>query len=85
MDLLFQRRHLASQPIGSHADTDQAAPFKVTDSVGKGGHDWEYDKYGFINPASIILEESAYKGWEARFMVFTIETRFVPSLDRCFH
>jgi hypothetical protein len=36
-------------------------------------------------PGSLILMESAHKGGENGFMVFTVKSSLVPSLERGFH
>jgi hypothetical protein len=67
--------------MGSNADTGQAVTFKVIDSVGQGGYDWELGRCGFFIPGTTELGESANEGREARFMVFTIKPGLVPSLE----
>jgi hypothetical protein len=83
--LLLPRHHPTEQPMGVHADTDQALIFKVVDSVAQGGYDWELGSCGFFGPCTTKLRESANEGWEARFMVFVIKPGLVPSLERSLH
>jgi hypothetical protein len=72
-------------PMGDHADTGQALIFKVVDSVGQGGNDWEFGRCGFFGPSTTEHRESANEGGEPRFMVFTIKPGLVPSLKRSLH
>jgi hypothetical protein len=71
--------------MGGHADTGQALIFKVVDSVAQDGYNLELDRCGFFGPGITELRESANQGQEARFMVFTIKPRLVPSLERSLH
>jgi hypothetical protein len=71
--------------MGSNADTGQATTFKVVDSVGQGGYDWELDRCGFFRPGTTELGESANEGREARFLFFAIKPGLVPSLEQCLH
>jgi hypothetical protein len=79
--LLLQRHHPTDQPMGGHADTGQALIFKVVDSAAQGDYDWELDSCGFFGPGTTELRELANEGQEARFMVFAIKPRLVPSLE----
>jgi hypothetical protein len=67
--------------MGSHTNTGQVTTFKVIDSVGQGGYDWELDRYGFFRLGTTVLEDSANEGREARFMVFAIKPGLVSSLE----
>jgi hypothetical protein len=78
--LLLQRHHSMDQPMGSHADTGQTLIFKVVDSIGQGGYDWELGGCGFFGPGTTELREVASEGREPSFMVCALKPRLVPSI-----
>jgi hypothetical protein len=45
----------------------------------------EFKRCGFFAPCPLKFWESAYKGWEAWFMVLTVELHPMPSPKRGFH
>jgi hypothetical protein len=81
----LQRHHLVGKPIGSHTNSGQVVPLKAIDSVGQCDYDWELDRCRFFKPSTVVLGESANEALEARFMIFTVEPGFMPSLERSFH
>jgi hypothetical protein len=83
--LLIQRYNPTGQPMGGHVDTGQALIFKIVGSVAQGDYNWELGNCGFFSPGTTELRESTNEGWEARFMVFVIKLRLVPSLERGLH
>jgi hypothetical protein len=48
--------------MGDHVDIGQALIFKVVDSVGQGGYDWELSRCGFFGPGTTEQRESANEG-----------------------
>jgi hypothetical protein len=56
--------------------------FQVVDFGGQSCHLWEFEWGGLFTPSSLELEESAYEGREARFVVLAIKPGPTPSLKR---
>jgi hypothetical protein len=56
--------------------------FQVVDFGGQSCYLWEFEWGGLFTPSSLELEESAYEGREARFVVLTIKPGPTPSLKR---
>jgi hypothetical protein len=68
--------------MGGHADSCQAMLFQVVDFGGQSCYLWEFEWGGLFTPSSLELEESAYEGREARFVVLAIKPGPTPSLKR---
>jgi hypothetical protein len=73
------------QPMSSHVDSSQAALFKEIDFLGQGRDVGEFERSRFLTPSPLEFRESAYKGREARFMVFAVEPCSVQSSKRSLH
>jgi hypothetical protein len=67
--------------MGGHTNTGQALNFMVIDTIAQGGYDWDFDRCGFFGPGTTELRKSAKEWREARFMIFAIKPRLVPSLE----
>jgi hypothetical protein len=76
---------MAGQPMGGHTDSNQATLFQEIDFVSQGCDVGEFERSRFFSPSPLKFRESAYKRREARFLVFTLEPRPMPSPKRSLH
>jgi hypothetical protein len=84
MDLLFQRLDSAGQPVGGHAHACQALLFQEVDFVNQGNHLRSFERSRFFTPGSLELQELAYEGGEAGFMIFMVKPCSMPSPEGVF-
>jgi hypothetical protein len=84
MNLLFQLLDSAGQLMGGYAHACQAFLFQEADLVNQGIHLRCFEQSRLFTPSSLELEESAYEGGEAGFMVLAVEPCSVPSPKRIF-
>jgi hypothetical protein len=61
--------------MGGHKDSYQSLLLQVVDFVGQSCYLREFEWGGLFTPSSLELGESAYKGREARFVVFRGRSR----------
>jgi hypothetical protein len=83
-ELVFLEVGLSGPANGGYADACQDRMFQEVDLVNQGSHLRSFEWSRLFNPGSLELEESAYEGGEARFMVPTVEPCSVPSPERIF-
>jgi hypothetical protein len=85
VDLFFQGDDSTGRPMGGYVDSGQTALFQVISFVSQSSNMREFERCGFFSPSPLKFKESAYKGWEAWFVVLTVEPRLVPSPKRGLH
>jgi hypothetical protein len=79
--LLLQWRHSTDQPVGSHADSDQAEFFQLADSAGQGGHNGHLGLYRFFNPCHVIFRKAADDRGKTELVVLAVKPLLVPALE----